>query len=50
MADYLKLDLTGFFDQYLRRANLPVLEYYYKDGKLNYRWDNVVTHFEMPVD
>ena len=50
MSDYLKLDLTGFFDQYLRKPNIPVLEYYYKDGKLNYRWDNVVTHFEMPVD
>jgi aminopeptidase N len=50
MAEYLKMDLEGFFDQFLREANLPVLEYYYKDGKLQYRWDNTVMHFDMPVD
>jgi len=50
IAAYLKMNLEGFFDQFLRRAELPVLEYYYNDGKLQYRWDNTVTHFDMPVD
>ena len=50
IAQFLKMDLTGFFDQYLREAELPVLEYYYKDGELQFRWDNTVTHFDMPVD
>ena len=29
---------------------IPALEYRYQDGKLAYRWSNVVAGFDMPVD
>ncbi len=50
MGEYLALDLNSFFDQYLRDRRLPTLEYYFKDGKLNYRWINAINSFKMPVD
>lgn len=43
------LDLKAFFDQYLRQANLPVLEYYIKRKKLNYRFVNTVPGFTLPI-
>lgn len=50
MAKTLNLDLTAFFNQYLRDPRLPVLEYYFKDGNLNFRWLNTISSFNMPVD
>ncbi|MEM9328546.1 MAG: M1 family metallopeptidase [Bacteroidota bacterium] len=50
MAETLGLSLESFFDQYLRDRSLPVLEYYFKEGKLYYRWTQVVSNFAMPVD
>lgn len=50
ISEFLKIDLAGFFDQYLRQAQLPILEYYYKEGKLSYRWNNTISEFDMPVD
>lgn len=45
------IDLTPFFDQYLRNSTLPVLEYYFSDDHtLNYRWSNCIISFDMPVD
>ena len=43
----LKLDKV--FDQYLRTTMVPVLSYHIRDGKLSYRWTNVVKGFDMPV-
>jgi len=43
----LKLDKV--FDQYLRTIKIPVLSYHITDGKLSYKWTNVVEGFEMPV-
>lgn len=43
------LNLKPFFDQYLRTTNIPVLEYKIHEGTLNYRWNNVVVDFSMPV-
>jgi len=43
----LKLDKV--FDQYLRTIKIPVLSYHITDGKLSYKWNNVVEGFEMPV-
>jgi aminopeptidase N len=43
------LELTAFFDQYLRDHRVPVLEYGFRDGFLTYRWSNVVDGFIMPV-
>lgn len=43
------LDLTAFFNQYLRDYRMPTLEYELTDGQLNYRWTNVVDGFDMPI-
>ncbi len=51
MADQIGMDLSAFFDQYLRNSAVPVLEYYFSDEQtLNYRWSNCINSFEMPVD
>ncbi|HLU94554.1 MAG TPA: M1 family metallopeptidase [Membranihabitans sp.] len=42
-------DLTSIFDQYVRDARIPVLSYRIDQGKLQYRYDNVVEGFEMPL-
>ncbi len=44
------LDLTAFFNQYLRDIKIPNLEYSIKNNKLNYRWTNVVENFKMPIE
>ncbi|WP_106793190.1 M1 family metallopeptidase [Aquimarina sp. Aq78] len=53
IEDYISketnIDLTQFFDQYLRTIKVPVLEYNFKDGKLKYRYNNIVDQFDMPV-
>ncbi|WP_205943143.1 M1 family metallopeptidase [Pedobacter cryotolerans] len=43
----LKLDKV--FDQYLRYAKIPVLEYKIYNGILSYRWVTDVKGFDMPV-
>ena len=44
------LKLSGFFDQYLRKTAIPVLEYRIDaPGKLSYRWKTDVAKFDMPV-
>ena len=50
MAEYLDLDLTAFFEQYLRDTRIPTLEYYFLDDVLYYRWSNTIQGFDMPVD
>tara|TARA_R110002126_G_scaffold20855_2_gene76309 strand:- start:3422 stop:5068 length:1647 start_codon:yes stop_codon:yes gene_type:complete len=42
-------DLGSVFDQYLRDYRMPVLEYYFKDNKLVFRWNNAVSNFNMSV-
>lgn len=49
MAKSLNLNLTPFFNQYLRDTRIPVFEYLVKDGTLVYRWANCIRGFEMPV-
>lgn len=53
IEDYLSKqvgrDLKPLFDQYLRDVRIPVLEYTFKDNKLQYRWNNAVAGFNMPV-
>ncbi|TDQ10244.1 M1 family metallopeptidase [Pedobacter metabolipauper] len=43
------LKLDKFFDQYLRHAKIPVLEYKVVNGLLSYRWITDVKGFDMPV-
>lgn len=45
------MDLKPVFDQYLRDARVPILEYYYSDNQtLSYRWISCLPNFTMPVD
>ncbi len=53
IEDYLSvavgLDLTSFFNQYLRDTRIPVLEYYFEEQQLFYRWSNCVSNFDIPL-
>jgi aminopeptidase N len=53
VEDYISrqsgLTLNKVFDQYLRTAKIPVLEYKLEGSRLSYRWSNVVPGFAMPV-
>ena len=44
------IDLSKVFDQYLRDYRIPILEYEIIDGILNYRWNNVIDGFNMPIE
>jgi len=50
IADFLKMDLRSFFDQYLRDARVPALEYYFSEGLLHYRWTVSYTHLTLPTN
>ncbi|MFV9550308.1 M1 family metallopeptidase [Algibacter sp. PT7-4] len=43
------IDLTEFFNQYLRTIKIPTLEYSIKNKTLKYRWTNIVNGFDMPI-
>tara|TARA_R110002167_G_scaffold167170_13_gene364343 strand:- start:735 stop:2357 length:1623 start_codon:yes stop_codon:yes gene_type:complete len=43
------INLSPFFDQYLRTTKIPVLEYSVDGNSIRYRYTNVVGGFEMPV-
>lgn len=49
MSEKLDLDLTSFFDQYLRDYRIPVFEYRLIDGNLDYRWSNCIESFDMQL-
>jgi aminopeptidase N len=43
------LPLGPFFDQYLRTADIPSLEWKDENGTFAYRWSQTVANFYMPV-
>ena len=43
------IDLTEFWEQYLRRANIPVFDYLIDQNTLKYRYLDVVDGFDMPL-
>ena len=53
IEDYISrqsnLDLTAFFDQYLRTTKVPVLEYRIDKTTIKYRFKNTVKGFKIPV-
>ncbi len=53
VEDYISqktgIDLTEFFEQYLRTTMIPVLEYRLSPGEITYRYTRVVPGFDMPV-
>jgi aminopeptidase N len=53
IEDYLSektgIDLTAFFNQYLRSTKIPILEYKIEENFIKYRYTNIVPDFDMPV-
>ncbi|WJJ97852.1 M1 family metallopeptidase [Algibacter luteus] len=43
------IDLTEFFNQYLRTTKVPTLEYTINKKTLKYRWISIVEGFDMPI-
>jgi aminopeptidase N len=43
------MNLTPIFNQYLRRAALPVLELEFREGRVAYRWKAEEPGFAMPI-
>lgn len=43
------MNFTPLFDQYLRKAQIPELEYYIKGTKFYYRFSNVDPGFSLPM-
>ena len=50
IIDISGLNLSKVFDQYLRTVKIPVFEYKIENGKLSYRWNNVIKNFNMPIN
>jgi aminopeptidase N len=49
MSQQAGINLSKVFDQYLREAKLPLLEYTIEGKKLRYRWTNCIAGFDMPI-
>ena len=53
VRDYISrqagIDLSKVFEQYLETTRIPVLEYRIANGRIDYRWTDVVADFDMPV-
>jgi len=49
LSKQTKIDLTAFFNQYLRDIRIPMLEYSLNDNVLKYRYTDIVDDFDMPV-
>ncbi|WP_147677571.1 M1 family metallopeptidase [Algibacter pacificus] len=49
LSEETDIDLTAFFNQYLRTIKIPTLEYSLKNKSLKYRWTNIVEGFDMPI-
>ena len=49
ISHYLKLNLNGIYDQYLRTIKVPLLEYKIKGNKIEYRWTDPVTNLVLPI-
>jgi aminopeptidase N len=43
------IDLTQFFNQYLRTTKIPTLEYSIEKNTLKYRWIHIIDKFDMPL-
>jgi aminopeptidase N len=49
LSEQTGIDLTAFFNQYLRTTKIPTLEYKIEEDTIRYRYTNVVEDFDMPV-
>ncbi len=46
---YTKKDFTKIFDQYLKTIQIPTFSYSFKDSIFQYRWENCIKDFSMPL-
>lgn len=53
IEDYISIktgiDLTEFFNQYLRDHRIPLIEFKIEENELKFRYTNIVDKFDMPV-
>ena len=49
IAQFSGLDLTAFFNQYLRTTQVPILELKQDGKQVKYRYQQVVDGFAMPL-
>lgn len=49
ISNYTGIDFTSVFNQYLRTVKIPVFEYKIKNKRLEYRWTNCNSNFDMPI-
>jgi aminopeptidase N len=50
LSEHIGMDLSKFFDQYLRDTRIPHFEYSIKENTLRHRWSNCVAGFAMPMN
>ena len=49
LSEQSGIDLTEFFNQYLRDVRVPTLEYEITSNVLKYRWTEIIEKFDMPI-
>src|SRR5690606_5106324 len=49
LSEMSGIDLTEFFNQYLRTTQIPTLEYKIQEDEIHFRWTEIVEGFDMPV-
>ena len=49
IAEQAQLNLAPVFDQYIRDARIPMLEYFIKEKEIDVRWANTIKSFDMPI-
>lgn len=49
LSEETGINLTQFWDQYLRTTKIPKLEYKLDGSKMSFRYTNVVKGFDMPI-
>ena len=49
ISNYTNIDLTQFFNQYLRSTLVPTLQTKSENGKTYFRWVKIIDGFDMPI-
>lgn len=49
ISNFLEMNLTAIFDQYLRTSQVPILVTRYKRSATEIRWENCIPTFDMPI-
>ncbi|MCM4166422.1 hypothetical protein KCTC52924_03355 [Arenibacter antarcticus] len=49
ISEHSGIDLTAFFDQYLRTTQIPMLQYDVDNNKIRFRYTDIVDGFDMPL-